>query len=77
MSLQVQFQISVEEAKDNDFLRARISQELNLKDDSFQFKWRKRSIDARKKQLKVNATFDVFLTEEELVKPTYYVSQSV
>ena len=77
MSLQVQFQISVEEAKDTDFLRARISQELNLKDDSFQFKWRKRSIDARKKQLRVNATFDVFLTEEELVKPVYYVSQNV
>lgn len=77
MSLQVQFQISVEEAKDNEFLRSRIAQELNLTSDSFQFKWRKRSIDARKRQLKVNATFDVYLTEEEAVQPVYYVSQNV
>jgi uncharacterized FAD-dependent dehydrogenase len=77
MSLQVQFQISVEEAKDKEFLRSKIAQELNLTDNSFQFKWRKRSIDARKRQLKINATFDVFLTEEEIEKPIYYVSQNV
>ncbi len=77
MSLQVQFQISVEEAKDNDFLRAKIAQELNLTLDSFQFKWRKRSIDARKRQLKINATFDVFTSEEEIEKPVYFVSQNV
>ncbi|MDD2983025.1 MAG: FAD-dependent oxidoreductase [Crocinitomicaceae bacterium] len=77
MSLQVQFQISVEEAKDSEFLRSKIAQELNLTADSFQFKWRKRSIDARKRQLKINATFDVFLTEEEIVKPIYFVSQNV
>lgn len=77
MSLQVQFQISVEEAKDADFLEARIAQELNLTVGTFQYKWKKRSIDARKKQLKVNATFEVFLTEEELERPIYYVSQNV
>ncbi len=77
MSLQVQFQISVEEAKDVDFIRERIAQELNLTDDVFQYKWKKRSIDARKKQLKVNATFEVFLTEEEIEQPVYYVSQNV
>ena len=77
MSQQVQFQISVEEAKDTDFLRAKIAQELNLTLDSFQFKWRKRSIDARKRQLKINATFDVFTAEEEIEKPVYFVSQNV
>ena len=77
MSLQVQFQISVEEAKDDDFLRNRIAQELNLTQETFQFKWRKRSIDARKRQLKINATFDVFLSEEEIEKPVYFVSQNV
>ena len=77
MSQQVQFQISVEEAKDDDFLRAKIAQELNLTLDSFQFRWKKRSIDARKRQLKINATFDVFSAEEVIEKPIYFVSQNV
>jgi len=78
MSVQVQFQISPEEAQNNDFLNARIAQELNLVPRTFSFKWRKRSIDARKRQIRINATFDVFTGPEEVPEiPVYYQPQPV
>lgn len=77
MSLQVQFQITVEEAKNDDFLKRKISEELNIPADSFQFKWKKRSIDARKRQIKVNATFDVVQGDESIEDKSYYVAQNV
>ncbi|WP_343603849.1 FAD-dependent protein [Fluviicola sp.] len=59
--MQVQFQFSPEEARDEVFIRAAISNELKLKKDApFAYKWYKRSIDARKREIKINATFDVF-----------------
>jgi uncharacterized FAD-dependent dehydrogenase len=78
MSVQIQFQISPEEAQNNDFLRSRIAQELSCAEDAFSFKWRKRSIDARKRQIRINATFDVFTGVEEVPEtPVYYTPQSV
>lgn len=56
----IQFQTSPEEAQDVVYLRKRIAQELNLKSDEFDFSWRRRSIDARKRDVKLNCTFDVF-----------------
>lgn len=58
--MQVQFQVSPEEAQDLDYLAKRIARETGLTLDSFEFKWAKRSIDARKRDVKINATFDVF-----------------
>lgn len=59
--MQAQFQLSPEEATDDAFIRAAISNELKLKkDDSFAYKWHKRSVDARKRDIKINATFEVF-----------------
>lgn len=55
----IQFQVTPEQAKDDAFLRRRIATELNIEEDSFQFRWRKRSVDARKKAIKVNGSFDV------------------
>jgi len=60
MELQtVQFQVSPEEATDLQFLRNRIASETGLNADSFEFRWKKRSIDARKRTIKVNASFEV------------------
>lgn len=73
---QVQFQISPEEAQNEQFLRTKIRTELNLEADDFQYKWRKRSIDARKRIIKVNASFDVFI-DEEIPIPKYYNPQNV
>lgn len=77
MSSIVQFQISVEEAQDEVFLRKKIADELHIDADSFTFTWRKRSIDARKRQIKVNASFDVYMNGE--IEPTriLFESQSV
>lgn len=77
MSSIIQFQISVEEAQDEVFLRKKIADELRIDIDSFTFKWRKRSIDARKRQIKVNASFDVFMDGEIEPARVYFESQSV
>lgn len=68
MSQQVQFQCSPEQAKDDAYLRNRIKNELDLEDDSFDFKWRRRSIDARKRQIKVNCSFNVY-DKGEAIEP--------
>jgi len=59
-STTIQFQASPEQAKDDVYLRKRIARELSLDQDSFDFSWRRRSIDARKRDVKINCTFDVY-----------------
>jgi uncharacterized FAD-dependent dehydrogenase len=57
--MNVQFQLSPEEAQDNAFIEKRIASEINQKIGTFDFKWLKRSIDARKRTILINATFEV------------------
>jgi uncharacterized protein len=64
MSEMIQFQVSPEQAKDETFLQLKIKQELGIKTNDFQFRWRKRSIDARKSNIKINCTFDVYQNDE-------------
>lgn len=66
MSKQVQFQCIPEQAKDDAYLKNRIKNELDLEDDSFDFKWRRRSIDARKRQIKINCSFNVYENGEAI-----------
>jgi uncharacterized FAD-dependent dehydrogenase len=66
MSEQIQFQTTPEQAKDETFLRQKIKKELDLKNDDFIFKWKRRSIDARKRQIKINCSFTVYQNEEEI-----------
>ncbi|MDX2362701.1 MAG: FAD-dependent oxidoreductase [Crocinitomicaceae bacterium] len=77
MALQVQFQSTPEQAKDDDFLRKRIKEELNLTNTDFQFKWKKRSIDARQRQVKVNCSFNVFVDGEAIPKLNVFTPQDV
>jgi uncharacterized protein len=58
-----QFQVAPEQAKDNEFLKAKLAELSGVPVDAVQFKWIKRSIDARKPQLKINCT--LALIEEE------------
>jgi uncharacterized FAD-dependent dehydrogenase len=67
MSFNVQFQILPEQAEDQSSIKTRIQQELGLKSANFTFEWKKRSIDARKRQIKLNCSFDVYLDGEEPV----------
>lgn len=60
----VSFQVTPEEAKNEKFLRIRIKDELTLGNQEFQFVWRKRSIDARKANIKINCSFDVYMDEQ-------------
>ncbi len=60
----LQFQMTPEQAKDDAYLRKRIAKELNLSEDDFQFRWRKRSVDARKKAIKINGAFEVIGLKE-------------
>lgn len=63
--MEIQVQITPEEAKDETFIRKLIAKQLQLSEnDLFAYRWNKRSIDARKKNIKINATFDVFLDGE-------------
>ncbi len=64
MIFEVQFQVSPEQAKDEDFLKQKIQTELPKGITEFAFRWKKRSIDARKRDIKINASFEVFVDEE-------------
>ena len=60
MMEQIQFACSPEEAQDLAFLTTKIRKELNLKaKQQLHFRWKKRSIDARQRQIKINATLEV------------------
>lgn len=77
MSRSVQFQVLPEEATDEHVLRDRIRRELGIKANDFSFVWRKRSIDARKKQIKINCTFEVFEKGEVITEPQAFVPMKV
>ena len=64
MSQQLQFQCTPEQAQDDSYLRNRIKNELELGEEPFDFKWLRRSIDARKRQIKFNCSFNVYLDGE-------------
>lgn len=59
----LQFQVTPEQAKDFAFLRKKIAEELDIPFDSFEFEWKKRSVDARKKDIKINVSFEVYQDE--------------
>jgi uncharacterized FAD-dependent dehydrogenase len=60
MTTTIQFQFTPEQAVDDNYIEKAIQKELKLEPNSFDFKWHKRSIDARKRDIKINATFEVF-----------------
>ena len=72
------FQVTPEQAQDENFLRELIARELRCKPEEVDFVWRKRSIDARKRQIKINASFEVFEKgEKRPEKETYFKAQDV
>lgn len=73
----VQFQVTPEQAKDDAFLRQRIGDELGLDADDFRYRWKRRSIDARKRQIKINCSFEVFFSMEEMPTPASFFPKDV
>lgn len=58
--MELTFQCSPEEALNDLWLRKYISRSLTLKNNDFAYRWKKRSIDARKRDIKINVTLEVF-----------------
>ena len=77
MSLKIQFQCTPEQAKDHFYLQERIRKELKLTDENFEYKWSRRSIDARKQQIKINCSFDVFVSGEPIPQLSQFLPQDV
>jgi uncharacterized FAD-dependent dehydrogenase len=62
----IQLQLRPEEAASEWMVSDKLSKQLSVSSDSFTYFWRKRSIDARKRDVKINASFEVFMNGEEI-----------
>jgi hypothetical protein len=60
MSQTVQLRLLPEQLTDEQLIGEMLSKEVGLPRNKFEFRWKKRSIDARKKIIYYNATFEVF-----------------
>lgn len=74
---QLQLQISPELAADAEKLHLFIAKEEHLSPDSFEFVWHKRSIDARKRDIKINATLLIYPKGEVPEKETVFHPKNV
>lgn len=70
MSQLVQLQIVPEISKNDGELRKLIQQQLQLTHSNFEFVWRKKSIDARGRKIKINASLEVYFEGESIEKST-------
>jgi len=66
MSKVVQFRIRPEALKDENSLQSYISRESGKAIGTFHYEWRKRSIDARKREIFYNCTIEVYDNEESI-----------
>ena len=65
MTTQLQFTCTPEEAQDALYLEQKVRQELRLKPHQTPyFRWKKRSIDSRQRQIKINVTLEVSIDTE-------------
>ena len=68
---EISFYVTPEQAKDESYLRQVIVNKLKLKhSNTFQYKWHKRSIDARKKNIRILCTFNVYFENDS--PPLHY-----
>ena len=78
MSWILNFQLSPEEAQNDAFIRKIISKEQQFKNEIFDYKWHKKSIDARSRNIKINASFLVTLQNEIVEeKKSFFEAQDV
>lgn len=73
---QIEIRCTPEESKDNSFLRTYIVSKLST-DNEFQYRWYRRSIDARKRQIVVNGVLEVFINESIPDTEKVYVEKDV
>jgi uncharacterized FAD-dependent dehydrogenase len=77
MSKVVQFRIRPDELKDDHFLLSVIARESNKSIGTFHYEWRKRSIDARKRDIFYNCAIEVYDNDEIPAKEMVFVPKEV
>src|SRR3989338_4961139 len=75
MLAELSFQATPEQAKDAHWLKQRIQQEIGTA--NFVYRWKKRSIDARKAQIKINCNFFVYSKESDIPSLAAFHPQDV
>ncbi len=65
MSQLIELKLSPEEAKNESIIRSKLLAVNSKLKENFTFRWKKRSLDARSRNIKVNALFEVFTANEE------------
>jgi uncharacterized protein len=73
----IQIQMLPEQVSDSPWIEKTIAARLGLEVGSFQFRWKKRSIDARKREIKINATFEYISAQEKWPEVVYFHPQKV
>lgn len=73
----IQLQVSPEQAKDDRSMEQLIGNAAGKKVGTFDWAWRKRSIDARKRDIKINATVAIFPKGELPQQPPTFFPQDV
>jgi hypothetical protein len=68
----IQIQMSPEQAHDLIWIEKTLAARLNLELGAFQFRWKKRSVDARKRDIKVNGTFEFLASGESWPENEHY-----
>lgn len=76
MIKEIQISILPEQVNDEKFIKNKLQKKLKLSSEFF-FKWKRKSIDARQKQIKINATFLVSTNKQSLVNKIIYKPQNV
>lgn len=77
MIQQINIVLTPEQAKDTAFIERKLRKELRLDKQTIEFRWLKRSIDARSKNIKINARFEVAIDTVFPEREAYYHWQDV
>lgn len=73
----VQIQLLPEQISNKDIIQKKLNEKLDLKQDQYQFRWKKYSIDARQRQIKFNCAFEIFINETIPPKKIFFNPQPV
>lgn len=73
----VQIQIPPEKRDDDAFIQKQLSKKLKRKPSDFDFRWRKRSIDARQRTIRLQCAFEIKAKNETWPTPQFYSPKSL
>ena len=77
MIQRVQFSINPEDVHNDDILRSKIKPLISKNLESFNYKFIKRSLDARSKKIKIQCVIDVYIDENIPNNKPYYSAKNV